>query len=125
MQGEDNGSVCCLDLGSGKGGASRWLAKEYGCKITAFNLGAKQNAFNLERAKASGIGHLVETHLGSFNEPLPSDWTDKYDLVRMYLLPAHGILNDSLGFLILRPLIDLDFHSCTLLTHFNAVMSLF
>jgi cyclopropane fatty-acyl-phospholipid synthase-like methyltransferase len=86
MQGEDNGTVHCLDLGSGKGGASRWLAKTYGCKITAFNLGERQNAFNLERAKADGIGHLVETHLGSFNEPLPADWTDKYDMVCMLRL---------------------------------------
>lgn len=94
MQGADNGSVHCLDLGSGKGGASRWLAKEYGCKITAFNLGERQNAFNLERAKAAGIGHLVETHLGSFNEPLPGDWTDKYDMVRS----THSSAHTHLGF---------------------------
>lgn len=90
MQGEDNFGVHCLDLGSGKGGASRWLAKEYGCKITAFNLGERQNAFNVERAQAAGIGHLVETYLGSFNEPLPADWTNQFDMVRASVATACG-----------------------------------
>jgi cyclopropane fatty-acyl-phospholipid synthase-like methyltransferase len=73
--------VHVLDLGSGKGGASRYLASTYGCAVTCFNLGERQNAFNLERAEAAGIGHLISTHLGSFNEPLPIEWTDKFDLI--------------------------------------------
>ena len=56
-----------LDLGSGKGGAARWLAKTYGCHVTCFNLGEKQNEFNKSKAVADGIGELIETHLGSFN----------------------------------------------------------
>ena len=73
--------VRVLDLGSGKGGAARWLAKTYGCHVTCFNLGQKQNEFNKAKAVSDGIGALIDTHLGSFNEPLPLDWTDSFDLV--------------------------------------------
>ena len=45
--------VRVLDLGSGKGGAARWLAKTYGCHVTCFNLGQKQNEFN--KAKKADI----------------------------------------------------------------------
>lgn len=70
-----------LDLGSGKGGAARWLATKFGCHVTCFNLGERQNALNLQRAEAAGIGHLIDSHLGSFNEPLPIEWTDRFDMV--------------------------------------------
>lgn len=81
MQGGDNSTVYVLDLGSGKGGAARWLASKFGCHVTCFNLGERQNAFNLERAEAAGIGHLIECHLGSFNEALAIEWTDRFDMV--------------------------------------------
>ena len=71
MQGSERGSVKVLDLGAGKGGAARWLAKTYGCHVTCFNLGEKQNEFNKAKAVEGGIGELIDTHLGSFNEPLP------------------------------------------------------
>ena len=60
-----------LDLGAGKGGASRFLARTFRCHVTCFNLGQKQNELNKAKARADGIGHLIDTHLGSFNEPLP------------------------------------------------------
>jgi cyclopropane fatty-acyl-phospholipid synthase-like methyltransferase len=81
MQGADNSSVYVLDLGSGKGGAARWLASKFGCHVTCFNLGERQNALNMERAQAAGIGHLIDSYLGSFNEPLPIEWTDRFDMV--------------------------------------------
>lgn len=81
VQGTVNKDVRVLDLGSGKGGASRRLAKVYGCHVTCLNLGSRQNEFNKEKAIADGIGHLIEPVLGSFNEPLPVDWTDSFDLV--------------------------------------------
>jgi SAM-dependent methyltransferase len=81
VQGGDGETVKVLDLGAGKGGAARWLAKTYRCHVTCFNLGAKQNEFNKAKATVDGIGELIDTHLGSFNEPLPMDWTDAFDLV--------------------------------------------
>ena len=70
-QGDVKGSVRVLDLGAGKGGAARYLAHTYGCHVTCFNLGEKQNAFNKAKAQGDGVGELIDTHLGSFNEPLP------------------------------------------------------
>jgi cyclopropane fatty-acyl-phospholipid synthase-like methyltransferase len=81
LQGESNKGVRVLDLGSGKGGSARWLAKTYGCHVTCFNLGKKQNEFNKAKAVQDGFGDLIDTHLGSFNEPLPMDWTDSFDMV--------------------------------------------
>lgn len=67
MQVTDGELIKVLDLGSGKGGAARWLAKTFGCHVTCFNLGEKQNEFNKSKAVADGIGELIDTHLGSFN----------------------------------------------------------
>ena len=78
-----------LDLGAGKGGAARFLAKTYGCHVTCFNLGTKQNEFNKAKAVEDGIGELIDTHLGSFNEPLPMEWTDNFDLGAR----AHNLVN--------------------------------
>lgn len=81
VQDGDNKDVKVLDLGSGKGGAARWLAGKYGCHVMCFNLGERQNTFNKERAVADGIGDRIDTQVGSFNEPLPVDWTDRFDMV--------------------------------------------
>jgi cyclopropane fatty-acyl-phospholipid synthase-like methyltransferase len=79
--GKGNGaSFRVLDLGSGKGGASRHLASKYGCKVTCFNLGEKQNEYNLGQAKAAGIGELIECVLASFNEKFPLA-DDTFDMI--------------------------------------------
>ncbi|GAA0588253.1 class I SAM-dependent methyltransferase [Streptomyces crystallinus] len=61
-----------LDLGSGYGGATRYLAERFGCRVVALNLSASQNerhrATNVER----GLDHLIEVVTGSFHDiPFP------------------------------------------------------
>lgn len=70
-----------LDLGSGHGGGSHAMARRFGCKVTGYNLGAGQNAMNMERCKQLGIDHLVDAQVGNINDPLPAEWTNKFDFV--------------------------------------------
>jgi sarcosine/dimethylglycine N-methyltransferase len=63
--GPDN---CVLDIGSGYGGAARYLAKRFGCRVIALNLSEKENERNRQLSKAAGVGHLVEVVDGSFEE---------------------------------------------------------
>ena len=68
-----------LDIGAGYGGAARWLARTYGCKVTCLNLSEVQNARNRERTREQGLEALVEVVDGVF-EHLPfADAT--FDLV--------------------------------------------
>ena len=70
-----------LDLGSGHGGGSHAMAKRWGCKVTGYNLGPGQNALNMARCVELGIDHLVEARVGNINDPLPGEWTGKFDAV--------------------------------------------
>jgi cyclopropane fatty-acyl-phospholipid synthase-like methyltransferase len=70
-----------LDLGSGHGGGSHAMAQRFGCKVTGYNLGPGQNALNMERCKELGIDHLVDAQVGNINNPLPEEWTGKFDAV--------------------------------------------
>ena len=49
-----------LDLGSGYGGGARFLAKNFGCKVTCLNLAEKQNERNQEFNKAQKLEHLID-----------------------------------------------------------------
>jgi len=55
-----------LDIGSGYGGAARYLAKRFGCKVIALNLSEKENQRNRELRTDAGLGGLVEVVDGSF-----------------------------------------------------------
>ncbi len=59
-----------LDIGSGYGGAARYLAKRFGCTVVALNLAEKENQRNRELSEAAGLGHLVDVVDGSF-EAIP------------------------------------------------------
>ena len=59
-----------LDIGSGYGGAARYLAKRFGCKVIALNLSEKENQRNRELSTDAGLGGLVEVVDGSF-EAIP------------------------------------------------------
>ena len=61
-----------LDLGAGYGGAARYLAKTFGCRVVALNLSEVENDRNREMTKAQGLDHLVEVVDGSFEDiPFP------------------------------------------------------
>jgi sarcosine/dimethylglycine N-methyltransferase len=68
-----------LDLGSGFGGGARFLAKTYGCYVTALNISEVENSRCGEINKAQGIDHLIDTVDASFEDvPLPDA---SYDIV--------------------------------------------
>ena len=59
-----------LDIGSGYGGAARFLAKTYGCKVTCLNLSEVENDRNRHYNAEAGLDGLIEVVDGSF-EDLP------------------------------------------------------
>lgn len=68
-----------LDMGAGYGGAARYLAKTFGCRVTALNLSEKENLRSREMNRDQGRDHLVEVVDGSF-EAVPAEEA-AFDLV--------------------------------------------
>lgn len=68
-----------LDMGAGYGGAARYLAKTYGCKVTCLNLSEIENQRNREMTRESGLEGLVEVVEGSF-EHVPCE-SSVFDVV--------------------------------------------
>ena len=68
-----------LDMGAGYGGAARYLAKTYGCKVTCLNLSGVENERNRIKTREQGLEDLVEVVEGSFEAPPLPDHS--YDLV--------------------------------------------
>ena len=66
-----------LDLGSGYGGAARYLAAKFGCKVTCLNLSDTQNERNLFINKQSDLDHLITVTEGNFEDiPFPNNSFD-------------------------------------------------
>ena len=66
-----------LDIGSGYGGAARYLAKMYGCHVSCLNVSEVQNQRNRELNVSDGIGLLINVMDGNFEEiPLPDNSLD-------------------------------------------------
>ncbi|MEQ8847813.1 methyltransferase domain-containing protein [Botrimarina sp.] len=59
-----------LDIGSGYGGAARFLASEYGCHVTALNLSEVENERNRQLTAEQGLADRVDVVDGNF-EDLP------------------------------------------------------
>ncbi len=57
-----------VDLGAGYGGAARWLAKHYGCRVSCVNLSEVENQRNRQITKEAGLSDLIEVHDASFEE---------------------------------------------------------
>ncbi len=57
-----------LDLGSGYGGAARYLAKTYGCTVCCLNLSEVENARNRKMIRDEGLERLVSVWEGSFED---------------------------------------------------------
>ena len=72
-------STRVLDLGAGYGGAARWLANTYGCKVTCLNLSEVQNERNRSMTRGAKLDHLIEVVDGDF-EHLPFD-DGSFDLI--------------------------------------------
>jgi sarcosine/dimethylglycine N-methyltransferase len=63
-----NPDIKVLDVGAGYGGAARFLAKTYGCRVTCLNLSEVENQRNRSMNRAQGLDHLVDVVDGSFEE---------------------------------------------------------
>jgi sarcosine/dimethylglycine N-methyltransferase len=61
-----------LDIGSGYGGAARYLAETFGCSVTALNLSEKENERNREINAERGLSDKINVIDGSF-EDIPAD----------------------------------------------------
>lgn len=60
-----------LDIGAGYGGAARYLARTYGCRVTALNLSEKENQRNRVVNREQGLEQLIDVVDGSF-ESIPA-----------------------------------------------------
>lgn len=68
-----------LDIGSGYGGAARYLARKFGCHVTALNLSEVENERNRELSREQGLDGLIDVIDGNF-ESLPLD-DASFDLI--------------------------------------------
>ncbi|MFQ5481947.1 MAG: SAM-dependent methyltransferase [Nitrospinaceae bacterium] len=68
-----------LDLGSGYGGGARYLARNFGCRVTCLNLSQRQNERNEAFNREHRLDHLIEVVHGSF-EDIPLE-DESFDLV--------------------------------------------
>jgi len=57
-----------LDIGAGYGGAGRYLAKRFGCRVECLNLSEVQNDRNRELNDRAGLAELIKVTDGSFEE---------------------------------------------------------
>lgn len=71
LEGVDKNTVV-LDIGAGYGGAARYLAKTYGCKVICVNISETQNRLNRELNNKAGFEDRIEVLYGDF-EAIPAD----------------------------------------------------
>ena len=55
-----------LDLGAGYGGAARYLAERFGCRVTCLNISETQNDLNRRMTEDAGLSDRVEVVHGDF-----------------------------------------------------------
>lgn len=63
-----NGQSKVLDIGSGYGGAARYLAGIYGCRVVCLNLSEVENERNREMNREAGLDGLIQVIDGSFED---------------------------------------------------------
>ncbi|MFD8082407.1 SAM-dependent methyltransferase [Kitasatospora sp. NPDC059722] len=69
--------VTVLDLGSGYGGPTRFLAGTFGCRVTALNISEPQNERHRRTNAERGLDGLIEVVTGSFQDiPFPDGHFD-------------------------------------------------
>jgi sarcosine/dimethylglycine N-methyltransferase len=68
-----------IDLGSGYGGSARYLAKRFGCHVTALNLSETENARNQDMNREQGLDKNIDVLDGSF-EQIPVQQNGVFDV---------------------------------------------
>ncbi|MFI9721884.1 SAM-dependent methyltransferase [Streptomyces sp. NPDC052396] len=68
-----------LDLGAGYGGAARYLARRFGCRIVALNISPLQNERHRKLNAEQGFAGLIDVVTGSFNDIPAAD--GRFDVV--------------------------------------------
>lgn len=68
-----------LDLGAGYGGAARYLASTYGCRVVALNLSEVENERDRQMNRDQGLDGLIEVVDGSFDALPYAD--DTFDFI--------------------------------------------
>ncbi len=68
-----------LDIGAGYGGAARYLAKTYGCRVMALNLSEVENDRDRQMNQEQGLASRIQVVDGSF-EQIPAE-ADQFDVV--------------------------------------------
>jgi len=68
-----------LDIGAGYGGAARYIAERFGCRVTALNLSETENERDREMNRKAGLDHLIDVADGDF-EQIPAR-NGAYDVV--------------------------------------------
>ena len=72
-----NTNIKLLDLGSGYGGAARYLAKNFGFQVTCLNLSKTQNERNRGLNEKHNLDSLITVVEGNFEDiPFPEDSFD-------------------------------------------------
>ncbi|NEQ82190.1 MAG: methyltransferase domain-containing protein [Moorea sp. SIO2I5] len=73
-----NPSTLILDIGSGEGGAARYLAEKFCCRVDCLNLSEEQNERNRKFNQELGLDSLIRVIDGSFEAiPTPSNIYDR------------------------------------------------
>lgn len=68
-----------IDIGAGYGGAARYLAKRFGCHVTALNLSEAENERNRAITEEAGLTPLIDVVDAAFEDiPAPDQ---SYDIV--------------------------------------------
>ena len=62
-----------LDLGCGYGSTARYLAKNYGCPVTATNISENELELAWDRTLEAGLGELIDYEYGDFHDLIYAD----------------------------------------------------
>lgn len=93
-----------IEIGSGWGGFAIHLAKQTGARVLAINVSPEQIRVARERAKAAGVGHLVEFREidyrnveGSFDRVVSVGMMEHVGIFHLdeYFAKVHGLLKDD------------------------------
>jgi cyclopropane fatty-acyl-phospholipid synthase-like methyltransferase len=74
-----NADIRILDIGAGYGGAARFLARDFGCRVVCLNLSEAQNATNRRLTAENELDDLIRVVHGSFEDVPEAD--ESFDVV--------------------------------------------